>query len=82
MVGGVAVGYVWRISSKWATRVQVKNHYGLPGLCACPGTSGWTEAFLFEPEGQELIYLSEEDSMRPGKQQVLKDHLVEKKMSR
>lgn len=61
---------------------QVKNHYGLPGLCACPGTSGWTEAFLFEPEGQELIYLSEEDSMRPGKQQVLKDHLVEKKMSR
>ena len=55
---------------------QVKKHYGLSDLSACPGTMGLREAFLLELEGQELKYLPEEGSMRPGTQQALNDCLL------
>lgn len=73
MIGRLAVGMCGEYLLNGPHVCQVKNHYGLPDL--------WTEAFLFDLEGQELIYLSEEDSMRPGKWQELKDRLLEKKMN-
>lgn len=58
----------------------VDNLYGLPDLRACPGTSGSMEPLLFDLEGQELIHLPEEVSMKPGTQQTLNDCLLDKQM--